>query len=212
MENYTPNSNRFKEAEQKEAAKEAIPEKRTEKIISGVATTRKKTDTRRFAEGFLSKDVDGIKRYIFLDVLIPAIKKAVSDIVTNGIKMLLYGEAGTRNGGNTPASKISYRSYFDKPTDREYGVPSQPQGARRGCGYEDILFDSRGEAEEVLMRMDELIAHYGNVSVADLYDMAGISGRDYTDYKYGWTNLSTAEPVRLRDGYIIRLPRASPLN
>ena len=48
------------------------------------------------------------------------------------------------------------------------------------------------------------------VSVMDLYDLVGITGQ-YTDNKYGWTNLRNAEPVRTRDGYMLKLPRAIPL-
>ena len=59
--------------------------------------------------------------------------------------------------------------------------------------------------------MDELIEHYGIVSVADLYDLVGITG-SYTDNKYGWTDIRTAQVVRVRDGYKIKLPRAIPLD
>ena len=52
---------------------------------------------------------------------------------------------------------------------------------------------------------------YGTVSVADLYDLVGISG-NYTDNKYGWTNIRNAEPIRVRDGYMLKLPKALPLN
>ena len=59
--------------------------------------------------------------------------------------------------------------------------------------------------------MDELIDTYGNVSVADLYDLVGKSS-EYTDNKYGWTNLRNAEPVRVRDGYMLKLPKPGPID
>lgn len=58
--------------------------------------------------------------------------------------------------------------------------------------------------------MDELIEIYGMVSVADLYDLVGITG-NYTDNKYGWTNIRNAEPVHVRDGYMLRLPKVTSL-
>ena len=73
---------------------------------------------------------------------------------------------------------------------------------KAGC-----FFDTRGEAEEVLSRLDELIEMYGLVRVADLYDLVGITG-DYTDNKYGWKNIRNARVERTRDGYAIKLPRA----
>ena len=58
--------------------------------------------------------------------------------------------------------------------------------------------------------MDEMMEEYGIVRVADLFDLVGITG-DYTDNKYGWTNIRNAEVVRVRDGYKIKMPRAMPI-
>ena len=49
------------------------------------------------------------------------------------------------------------------------------------------------------------------VSVADLYDLVGISG-NYTDNKYGWTNLRNSDVQRVRDGYLLKLPKALPFD
>ena len=73
------------------------------------------------------------------------------------------------------------------------------------------MIDSRGEAEEVLARMDELISTYGIVTVADFYDMCGITC-DYTANKYGWTNIRNAQVVRVRDGYMIKMPKSMPID
>jgi hypothetical protein len=164
----------------------------------------------KLTDVFISKDVDSVKSYILMDVLIPAIKKAMSDIVTNGIDMLLYGESDRRKGGSA-AAKVSYRGYYEKQHERDR-EESYSQRTRSGYSYDDIVFGSRGDAEEVLSKMDELIDVYRVVSVADLFDMAGITGAPYTDNKYGWTDISTASAVRVRDGYIIRLPKPMPIN
>ena len=52
---------------------------------------------------------------------------------------------------------------------------------------------------------------YGLVRVADLKDLVGISD-NYTDNKYGWTNIRNAEIVRVRDGYMIKMPKAVPID
>ena len=142
-----------------------------------------------------------------MDVLIPAIKKAISDIVTNGIDMLLYGESGGKRSGSV-ASKVSYRNYYDQRRDRE---DPTVQRAKTGYRYDEVVFDTRGDAESVLMRMEEIIEEYGMVAVADLYDLADIKGT-HTDFKYGWTDLRAAVPTRVRDGYVLRLPKAMPLS
>ncbi len=199
MEEYKSNSHASKEKEKNRE------EKKVEKIISGNARAKKKSEFSKFADVFVSEDAGNVKSYILMEVLVPAVKKAISDIVTNGIDMLLYGETGVhkRNGAS---SKVSYRSYYDR-SNRS----SSSSRTRNGYSYDDIILDNRGEAEDVLSRMDEIVATYGTVSVADLYDLVGITGA-YTDNKYGWTDIRSASVVRVRDGYMIKLPRALPLN
>ena len=203
MDNYKPNSHKSKEEQ-----KESTSEKKIEKVISGSVKSKKKNEIQKFADVFISEDVNNVKSYIVLDVLVPAIKKAISDIVTNGIDMILYGESG-RTKKNSTSSKISYRSYYEKENDQKRSYNST--SVKSGYSYDDIILDNRGEAEDVLARMDELVATYGIVSVADLYDLVGVTGA-YTDNKYGWTDVRSAAVVRTRDGYLIKLPKVLPLN
>ena len=107
-----------------------------------------------------------------------------------------------------PASRVSYSQYYDRDRVRRDREPVAP---RANYSYNDILLDNRGEAEEVLARMDELVATYGMVSVADLNELVGITG-NYTDNNYGWTNIKSAYVQRVRDGYLIKLPRAIPID
>lgn len=202
MQEYKANSHKSKTEQN-----DPIPEKKVEKVIAGTVKSKKKGELQKFADVFISEDVDKVKSYILMDVLIPAVKKAISDIVTNGIDMVLYGETG-RTKKNSPGSKVSYRSYYDKRDERrDYDSPR----TRTGYSYDDIILDNRGEAEDVLSKMDELISTYDFASVADLYDLVGITG-NYTDNKYGWTDIRSASVVRVREGYMLKLPKALPLN
>ena len=201
---YTPNSHKYKE-EQKNAA---VAEKRVQKVVKGPVKT-KKNEIRKFADIFISEDIASVKSYIFMDVLVPAIKKAVYDIVTNGIDMFLYGGSG-KNRGNSSGTKVSYRSYYDQKNNSGYRGSENTQ-SRNGFEYDDIVFGNRGEAEAVKQQMQATIGRYGVVTVADLYDMVDLSA-PYTSQKYGWMDVSSAEAVRTRDGYILKLPRAVPID
>lgn len=205
MEDYKPNSNRFKD-EQKSKDINKIEEKRIDKVVTGTVKTRKKSKFSKIADEFISEDAKNVKSYVFGEVLIPAIKKAISDIVTDGIDIILYGESRRGNKRST-ADRVSYRNYYD---DRR---PSRidRSNVSYGYNYDDIILSTRGEAEDVLARMDELMDTYGLVRVADLYDLVGITG-NYTDNKYGWTNIRSAEIMRVRDGYMIKMPRAVPID
>lgn len=199
MAEYKGNSHRSKEIDNKEERQKLQP------IAQGKA--KKKSEVKKFADVFVAEDVTSVKDYILMEVLLPAAKKAISDIVTSGIDMLLYGEAKSRNKDRNN-SRVSYTKYYN---DRERDYDRGARTRSRGYDYDDIILDTRREAEEVLDRMDDLIDTYGMVSVADLYDLVGISG-NYTDNKYGWTNLRNADVQRVRDGYLLKLPKALPFD
>ena len=201
MEEYKPNSDKYKKDKNKE------DEKRAEKIVSGSVVTKPKSAIKKFSESFVSEDLKNVKSYVIGDVLIPAIKKAISDIVRDGIDMILYGSSSKRGDRRSSVDRVSYSNYYDR--DRR----ALPDTRSTYSGYldRDIILSSRGEAEDVLARMDELMDTYGLVRVADLYDLVGITG-NYTDNKYGWTNIRNAEIVHVRDGYLIKMPRAVPID
>lgn len=191
MEEYKNNSNKFKEES-----------KNIEKVISGTAKVKKKNEMQKFASVFISEDVKSVKSYIITDVLIPGIKKAITETVN----LILYGESKSKSNNST-SPKPSYRSYYDSNNNTTNTAITR----RSAYSYDNIVVDNRADAEEVLDNMNNIIQKYGIVSVADMYDLVGIVG-NYTDNKYGWTDLRTAKIERERDGgYRIDLPRALPL-
>lgn len=202
MEDYKPNSHLSREKQKSNPP----DKKKVEKVVRGKVKAKKKNEVRKLADVFISEDAANVKSYILMDVLIPAIKKAVSDIVTNGIDMILYGETG-HSKKRSLSSAVSYSKYYDEPKRHDYSNTR----ARAGYNYDDIVLETRSEAEDVLDRMSELIEQYGMVSVADLYDLVGITG-NYTDNKYGWTNIRNAEPIRVKDGYLLKLPKVLPID
>ena len=192
MENYISNSHKSKE------------ERRVDKVISGSARTKKKNEMRKFTDVFVSEDADNVKDYIFMDIVVPMIKDALMDT----LRTILYGGSG-RGGRSSTASKISYRGYYERENDRRRD--NVRSDTRSRFNFDDIILDNRGEAEDVLLRMDEMISMYGEVSVADLYDMVGITC-PHTYNKYGWTNIQSAAPAPVRGGYLLKLPKVIPLN
>lgn len=203
---YPSNSYKSRE-EQKNASTE---EKRVQKVARGPVKT-KKNEVRKIADIFISEDVSSVKNYIFMDVLVPAIKKAIYDIVTNGIDMFLYGGTGKAKSGSSGA-KVSYRNFYDQKNTNS-GYRGSENVKPRGFDYEDIVFSNRGDAELVKQQMKDVIARYGVVTIADMYEMADPNlTAPYTSHKYGWMDVSGAEAMRVRDGYILKLPRAVPID
>lgn len=200
-DNLPDNSHKGREAAKQ---KEALEGKRAEKIVRGRVKT-KKNEIRKLTDIFISEDAANVKSYIVWDVLVPSIKKALYDIVVNSLDMSLFGGRG---GRRSVADKVSYHDYgsASRRDDRSYSRSRTTSG----YSYDDIILETRGEAEAVLSRMDEIMEEYEIVRVADLYDLVGITG-EHTDNKYGWTNIRNAEIERVRDGYRIKMPRALPI-
>lgn len=203
MEEYVGNSNASK------AQKAAQQEKEIHKVVTGSVKTQKKGGLQKLSDVFISEDVSNVKSYILMDVLVPAMKKAISDIVTNGIEMILYGESGSKRSSSS-GSKVSYRSYYEsRDRDPRDSASYRPAG---GFDYDNIVFNNRGDAERVLTAMQDIIDLYGVVSVGDLYDLADVSTTNYMANKYGWSDIRIANTVRVRDGYILKLPKPLPIN
>ena len=217
---FQPNSNKYKneqiaKANPSEATETAaVPAKKAEKVVQESVTKRKRSLTKRFIDIFIDEDVGDVKSYLIYDVLVPAIKENVADMINSAVGLLLFGDAGRRayrrGGNNGTGSKVNYNGMFNggQRSDRQARVGR----AQAAHDFEDIIFETRGDAELVLDGMLELLGDYKQVSVADFYDLAGVS-TEFTDNKYGWTNLCSARVMGSpRNGYTLSLPRCTALN
>lgn len=193
-------------AREKQKAGASPPEKKVEKVVTGEVKVRKKSEAKKFASIFVPEDTTSVKSYILMDVVVPGIKNAIADVVS----IVLFGEAGRIGGKRGSGSKVQYNRYYDDRRDdrRDYSRPRTVPGYE----YDDIVIENRGEADLVLDQLEEIISTYGTASVADLYDLMGVTGRGYTDNKYGWTDIRNAKVVRVQGGYILQLPRALPIS
>ncbi len=201
---YPPNSHKSKEVQKQTATQE----KRIQKVVKGPVKT-KKNELRKFTDIFISEDASNVKNYIFMDVLVPAIKKCFYDVITNGIDMILYGGTGKAKNSGT---KTPYYSYSSSKNTVNYRGSENAVGAPRSAAdYDEIIWPDRGSAERAKQQMQDIVATYGIVTVNDLYEMTPLTP-PYTAQKYGWMDVSRAEVIRVRDGYILKLPRAVPID
>lgn len=217
MEDLKPNSHKYKQEQETKSLTAASignppAEKKAERVTQGTVTTRKKSLGRRFFDIFIDENVSDVKTYLVYDVLVPAIKENIADLINSAVGMLFFGEASRRvvrrNNGNGN-SKINYGGYFNGGSRTER-MPSYGR-SRIAHNFDDVVFETRADAELVLDGLMDILQEYKQVSVADLYDLAGKS-TEFTDNKYGWIELRGARvvgsPTR---GYIIDLPRCVTL-
>lgn len=187
-----------------------ISEKKVDKVIKGKVVTQKKGIGEKFAETFLAEDVNSVKVYFWQDVFVPTVKKLFADGISDAVHMLFLGSPYSGSRPRTPSSTISYgqrTAYTPYSSGRPTVVDRSQQS---GYSYDNIKLETRADAEEVLINLDEIISRYGMASIADLYDLVGINSR-YTDNNYGWTNISTATTIRTADGWLLKMPKATPI-
>lgn len=203
--NYPANSHKAK------VEKAAPTEKKVESVVTGKVVQRKKPLGAKIAETFAGEDAKSVGDHILFDVLIPAAKAAISDAASQGVERLLFGEVRSRRATSSVTSRTNYTSY-NRPVSspgRAFepdGARSMSRRARATHDFNEIVLEDRGQAEGVLDGMGALIDKYDICTVSDLYDLVGITG-NYTDDKWGWTDLRGAEVRRIREGYLLNLPR-----
>lgn len=224
MDEFPANS-QLPRAKPVSAPKEAP--KKVEQITTNPVKTRKKPLGRRFLDLFMQGNPTGVAQYVLLEVVIPAIRDVVTDSISQGAERLIYGEARStsRRTGQRPGGAggyISYNRYAAstppwKKDPREESRPTMSRQARATHDFSELVLSTRVEASDVLDKMGGLIAQYGQVTVADLYDMCGLSAdrndpKWFTDEKWGWTNLDRAGIQRIQNGYLLDLPKPEQLD
>ena len=176
---------------------------------------------KKAGSAIIAEDGGTVKNYILTQVIIPTLKKTLVDIVQNGISILVYGTAtgfnrplnGYGNSWNNQSNGYFNNIYARPNTYMSYGSGPRPaqQVPMNTTGLNDIVFETQGDAEAVLSLMNEILAEYGRVSIADYYSASGQPASNYTDNNFGWTDLYDARVIRSYSGWQVRLPRPRPI-
>lgn len=210
---FPSNSNSKK---QLAVAESAIAPKKVEKIVTGQVVKKRNSLGNSITQTLFGNDARSVISYVLHDVLIPAAKSTLSEMVSGGIEMLLFGDSQSRNRSSRMdrgRTYVSYGKFYKDREGRNDRVISRNDTPFRSIArskYEDVVLETRGEAEEVVSNLIELIEQYDVATIADFYDLVGVDG-DFSDNKYGWTNLSRATVSRVREGYIINFPKPRPI-
>lgn len=193
---FKPNSHKYKQEQKQTTERE---KKFTKPVVTSPVKTKKKS---KFAETFLADDVSTLGSFLVKEKIIPGIKT----LVVEAVDIFLNGTSSRTSFRSTRAGGVSYIDYSSKTI-----APLVTSSSNAGFAYENIVVATRAEAEEILTRLDEAIEAYTMVSIADLYDLINMPS-DYTDQKYGWKNLRSAEALRVAGGYWLKFPKAIPLD
>lgn len=189
----------------KESEKVSQPEQPREKrqpVTKGKVKVKKRNAVTKLADIFLPEDRSSMKEYILEDVIVPYFKKIADD----AFHLFLYGRGSSSNSSVSRSSGTYYSSIYD--SGRRSNVVSTE---RKKYVVDDIIFDTRQDAEKVLLKLRDELKTYKMVTVLTLCEFADVPSNP-NDYNYGWTDLSSASVVRVRDGYALNLPKPIPID
>lgn len=191
--------------------------KKLEPIEGISAKARKKPLGSKIAETFTGDDASTVGEYIIFDVMLPAFKNLLFDVVSEGSRRMLFGATG---GGRSVASasrggQIAYNRISAKGSGviTNNTPHTMSRAARASHDFRELVFDTRGEAEVILEKLRDAIAEYGNVTVADMYECVDITA-EFTDHNWGWvgSDLNQARVKPVSAGYLLDMPTSRELN
>ena len=193
---------------------------KVERVVSTPPRVRRRGAWSRVRTIFFEEDARSIGAAVFDDVVVPKLKDLFFDVVTEGTHRSLY-----RNGPDSRRDTRMGRSSFvpynrpgilstSRDRDRDRDRIERPPLDRRDRSMHDfsaITFPNAGEAEAVADRLVDQVREYGLATVSDFYDSIGLTA-DFTDDTYGWTDLRGIKVRKIREGYILVLPRPEQLD
>jgi len=184
-------------------------EKKIERIVTTEVVIRKPKLGKKVRTLFFGGEVKSAGRYIFGDILIPAMKNMLLDAIARGSERVIYGETRRpRYQQEYGRPTIRYNSPVQRPNE-SYMLPQQPprypDSSKRNV-HGDMILSSREEAEAMVQGLMECVDKYGAVSVLDLNEMIGHASA-HTDNKWGWTtSIKSTQIKQVREGWLVELP------
>ena len=186
------------------------PEKETTPKPKGVVPSKhvsfkKQSAWKKAKHRIFEREGQNVKDYVLDEVLIPTGKDVISNLFSNVIDIILYGEPRhssytNRNRGYVPTGSTVryggtvYNTYSSSSLRKP--VRETPMSNRRNyLNIDEIVFDSKFYAEDIKNIMVSIVNRGQIVTASDLYDM--IAERDetgnlvptnvpYTYNNYGW--------------------------
>jgi hypothetical protein len=177
-------------------------------VINASAREQKEPLGKKLKRIFLSEDIDNVGSYVFIEVLVPALKDLCAKLIENTVNIALFGNgARPLNRGNN--QQRSAALYWNSSVGQTRPFASQQRSSvpKSSNNFRDLIYDTKAEAERVLDSMVELISTYGVCTVQDLYSLSNMESNNYTNNDFGWMDLKGSRIIRVRDGWLLELPK-----
>lgn len=179
-----------------------VEEEKTERepirVVTDKAVIKKESS---LAKKIFVQDLKTTSKNVLNDTIIPGIKRLFSDMIKRGTDLIFYGTYTGSNNGYVNYNGISgTRSVSVTPMSTISRPQSSPVSSMPSIyQVNNVEFINSELAWEVLDEMKMYLGRNGMISVAEFYSAAS-QPFNHTDWKFGWTDLSTATVETLYNG------------
>ena len=151
------------------------------------AKVKKLTTGQKIRKAFIADEINDVKSYAIFDVLIPLIKKALRELITNAFDMTFYGKPQARDRRDGTYYDYSRRDR-DRDRDRDDRATrgrSTPQTYVGPMELDRVIFEDKEEAVEAYNYLIDALDQFGVATVSDFLSKAGLSTNPIHS-KWGW--------------------------
>lgn len=162
----------------------------------------------------LKQQLERSIKLVILDTLQSALLG--NDAKTSGQNVFSTFFNSMSNTWSNPGYTNYGATYNNQTRTYTYGTPTPPPAPQQSPDssvyrYTQLVYQSKIDADNVLRSLRETLMAYKTVSCFDLYEFSGVPANPL-DRSYGWRDLSTADIALGGNGWVIRLPKALPLD
>ncbi len=185
---------------------------------------RKKDKDDSLLGALIKKDASDVADEIIFDHVVPGLIDMVSDALHSTIDLFFTGSGGRKHRRSRSSYYRSYDDYYydryderdrsrRRRRDRDRDEDERRDRRRRDSfNLEDVEFDSKDDAKEVLESIKDILADFDAVSLEDVYRIPIVrelaeDKPDWTASRYGWKSITGAKIIEVRGRrYIIEMP------
>lgn len=194
----------------------AEPKKVKQVIPDGGAQKVGRPASKRLMNFLVAESPKEVAKNVGINLVIPQLKAAFEAAANGFISGLLWNNSGRPSGGIVQGTVLNSNTSVYGGVVNGGVSPAQLAAAaapQRPSGYQDLKLPTQQYAEALLTNMYQLLNEYRMVSVADLYESAGMP-TDPQDHKIGWMALDGVHIEKTRDpgtpggvAFVLALPR-----
>lgn len=180
--------------------------KKADAIANGKLVDSKPSALRGFKDEIIKSDFHSIASAVISEIIVPKAIDLISNAFESGLHMLFHGDLK------------GYKSRSSNNGRRDYTVYSNSGNARMvrseyntSVDYRDIKVDNLESAKDIVMKLEEIIDGYDEVSIADLYAIANIRHDNPEFDEWGWRYLKKSPIVKSGNYYLIKMPKPAKL-